>query len=468
MHRPIFLTLASCLVLALSSPAASAQMSLANPPPGANNFSCKPSAAHPDPVVLVHGLGATMGENWGYISPLLAARGYCVFALTYGLDPRFPYAGGVIPIEQSAPELGAFVDRVLASTHASKVDLVGHSEGTFMPEYWLKYLGGASKVNRYVAMTPLYAGTNVGGLAQLREGLGPLGLSSLTIALVAQSCGSCSEFLAGSPMVKKLNQGGAAVPGVQYTTIPTTHDELVVPYTSGILNAPNVTNHVLQDVCPNDLSEHLAEAVDPVVAQLIFNALDPAHPQPVSCAGLPPIAPPPSGGGPPGSGPPARFSCNRPSGRLAGRSLGPVALGMTRARVRSRFVRSATRGRRYMDFFCPTHGGIRVGYPSPMLLRTLSRAERRRVQGRAVLALTSNRYYALRGVRPGTRLAVAARRLRIGKGFQVGLNRWYLAPDGPSRALFKVRHGRIEEIGIVDKALTQGRRVQRMLLGSFS
>src|SRR5581483_1845860 len=54
-------------------------------PPGANDFSCRPSAAHPEPVVLVHGLGATMGENWSAISPLLADAGYCVFALTYGL-----------------------------------------------------------------------------------------------------------------------------------------------------------------------------------------------------------------------------------------------------------------------------------------------------------------------------------------------------------------------------------------------
>ena len=44
----------------------------------------------------------------------------------------------------------------------------------------------------------------------------------------------------------------------------------------------------------NDLSEHAGEAFDPVVAQLIFNALDPAHAQPVSCAGLPPFAPAPS------------------------------------------------------------------------------------------------------------------------------------------------------------------------------
>ncbi len=450
------------VLLALTSPVASAQMSLANPPPGANDFTCKPSAAHPDPIVLVHGLSATMGENWSYIAPLLKARGYCVFALTYGLDPRFPAFGGVIPIEQSAPELAAFVDRVLAATHTRKVDLVGHSEGTFMPEYWLKYLGGASKVNRYVAMTPLYAGTHVGGLAQFRASAAPLGLSQPIVDLVAQFCGSCSEFLAGSPMVQKINQGGAAVPGTQYTTIPTTHDELVVPYTSGILHAPNVTNHVLQEVCPNDLSEHLAEAVDPVVAQLIFNALDPAHPRPVSCAGLPSFAPSPGASGPPGRGSPARqFSCARPSGRLAGRRLGPVSLGMTRAHARRLFRRSSTRGRPYMDFFCLASSGIRVGYPSPALLGPFSRAERRRVRGRVVLALTASRHYALRGVRPGTRLAAAARRLRVGSGFQLGRNRWYLASNGPSRAVLKVRRGTIQEVGIADTTLTRGRAAQR-------
>jgi triacylglycerol lipase len=285
-----------CAAVLCAAPAALAQMSLANPPAGTNDFSCRPSAAHPNPVVLVHGLGATMGENWSYMAPLLAKRGYCVFALTYGLDPRAPYFGGVIPIEQSAPELGSFVAQVLSATGASKVDLVGHSEGTFMPEYWLKYLGGAQYVDKYVAMTPLYAGTELAGAAALRDAGQGYGVSQILLNLVSGFCGSCSEFLAGSPTVKALNAGpgGAAVPGIQYTTIPTRNDELVVPYTSGILDAPNVTNHVLQDVCPNDLSEHVAEAFDPVVAQLIFNALDPSHAQPVSCAGLPPLAPAPS------------------------------------------------------------------------------------------------------------------------------------------------------------------------------
>lgn len=262
---------------------ASAETSLASPPPGANDFSCKPTKRHPDPVVLVHGLGATMGENWSYISPLVKKRGYCVFALTYGVDPRFKYAGGVIPIQRSAHELRRFVKRVLRVTGARRVDLVGHSEGTFMPQYWLKYLGGARFVHRYVAMTPLYAGTTLYGLSNLSEALADFGVPQLLIDQVSQYCASCPQFLAGSPMVRKLNRGGAAVPGVTYTTIPTRNDELVVPYTSGLLDAPNATNHVLQDVCPADVSEHAAEAFDPVVAQIVLNALDPRRAKPVSC-----------------------------------------------------------------------------------------------------------------------------------------------------------------------------------------
>jgi len=275
-----------CVAVGIASPAASAESSLANPPAGANNFRCRPARAHPDPVVLVHGLGATMSENWRYLSPLLAARGYCVFALTYGIDPRWRYFGGVIPIERSAPELGAFVRRVLAVTHARRVDLVGHSEGTFMPQYWLKFLGGAKFVNRYVAITPLYRGTTFYGLSTMRDSAPPP-ISRAITGWVAGYCGSCPEFLAGSPMVKKLTRGGAAARGIIYTTIPTRYDELVVPYTSGILGTGIRTNHVLQDVCPNDISEHVAEAFDPVVAQIVFNALDPRHARRVSCAGLP-------------------------------------------------------------------------------------------------------------------------------------------------------------------------------------
>lgn len=255
-------------------------------PAGANNWSCKPSSVHPDPVVLVHGLGATMAENWATFSPLLADNGYCVYALTYGLAPGEVYVGGWQPMETSSQQLATFVDRVLKSTGAAKIDLVGHSEGTVMPQYYLKFLGGAAKVNRYVAITPLYQGTNldgVGAVITALEAASPSGAAPFENA-VAGFCGSCQEFLTGSPFLQHLYaDGNYAVPGVEYTTIMTRYDELVSPYTSGELHAPNATNIVVQNQCPLDFSEHLTMAFDPVVAQDVLNALDPGQRQPVPC-----------------------------------------------------------------------------------------------------------------------------------------------------------------------------------------
>jgi len=283
--RGLSVALLACIaLLGVGASPASAVSSLKDPPPGANDFSCTPSAAHPRPVVLFHGLGATMRENWGYLSPILKSRGYCVFAVTYGMDPRFPNRGGTISVKQSAPEVGAFVDRVLQATGADQVDLVGHSEGTFTPEYWVKVLGGAPKVKRYVALTPVYDGSKLLALDQLRDLGAPLGLSGPLVDLVSAFCAFCPEVLAGSDVVKALNAGGGSgTPGVSYTTVMTKYDELVQPYTSGINDAPGAKNIVLQDVCRNDLAEHLAVAFDPAVAQIVLNALDPSTARRVPC-----------------------------------------------------------------------------------------------------------------------------------------------------------------------------------------
>lgn len=255
-------------------------------PPGSNDFRCRPTPRHPRPLVLVHGLGARQTENWSYLSPILHDAGYCVFSLTYGVDPRstsFPYVpGGVVRMEDSAPELATFVKRVLAKTHASKVDLVGHSEGTVMPRYYLERLGGARRVRHFVALTPLWRGTELGGFAELRDAGAQNGLSAALVDLVAGFCGSCPEFVKGSEYLNDLNADGERVPGVVHTNIATRYDELVQPYTSGLMSDGG-TNIVLQDVCPSDVSEHAMVAYDPNVARLVLNALDPAHAKPVAC-----------------------------------------------------------------------------------------------------------------------------------------------------------------------------------------
>lgn len=88
--------------------------------------------------------------------------------------------------------------------------------------------------------------------------------------------------------MNELNSGVAYEPTVDYTFITTRYDELVVPFTSGLGPvAPNVTNIVVQDRCPDALFEHFTAASDPVVAQYVLAALDPAAGTSIDCAGRP-------------------------------------------------------------------------------------------------------------------------------------------------------------------------------------
>lgn len=280
-------------------------------PAGSNDFHCKPSKAHPRPVVLAHGLLANRTVNWATMSPLLANRGYCVFALTYGRKGKvttpFYQPGGLKPMQRSAHELKRFVNKVLRRTDARKVDIVGHSEGSLMPNYYVKFLGGRKVVKHYVGMTPLWDGTNTAGLASVAEISALFGLDQTAFDTVSAACSSCPQFLHGSKFLKKMNRGphGAAVPSVKYTMLMTKNDELVVPYTSGRLSGKNVNNIVLQDECPtavpgvsSDQSEHVSVAADPNVATFILNALGHRNKKPPCFPVLPGIGAPGYSGNP--------------------------------------------------------------------------------------------------------------------------------------------------------------------------
>ncbi|MFE1176227.1 esterase/lipase family protein [Streptomyces sp. NPDC058773] len=245
---------------------------------GWNNYSCKPSAAHPRPVILVHGTLGNSVDNWLGLAPYLVARGYCVFSLDYGQLSGVPFFHGLGPVDASAGQLAAYVDRVLAATGSEKADLVGHSQGGMMARVYLKFHGGAGKVNTLVGLAPDNHGTDLNGLTRLLDHFpgAKKYISELTPGLADQ--------IAGSDVLNRLNEGGDTLPGVHYTVIATKCDEVVTPYRSAFLNGSDVRNVVVQDMCAIDLSEHVAIGlVDRVAFHETANALDPAHATPTTC-----------------------------------------------------------------------------------------------------------------------------------------------------------------------------------------
>lgn len=274
------------LAAAALAPAASAQARPAEPAAastapssGWNDYGCRPSAAHPRPVVLVHGTFGNSVDNWLGLAPYLVARGYCVFSLDHGQLPEVPLFHGLGPVDESAGQLDTFVDKVRTATDTPEVDLVGHSQGGMMPRHYVKFLGGAAEVNALVGIAPDNHGTTLNGLTKLLDHFP--GAEDL----VDEHTPGLADQMAGSPFLTELNAGGDTVPGVRYTVIATKYDEVVTPYASQFLDGPQVRNVLIQDKCAADISGHLALGLtDRIAFHEVANALDPAHAEPTTCA----------------------------------------------------------------------------------------------------------------------------------------------------------------------------------------
>ncbi|MEV0318634.1 esterase/lipase family protein [Streptomyces sp. NPDC050658] len=262
-------TFADATAYALAHPAAV--------PTGANDWDCTPSAAHPRPVVLVHGTFENRYMNWAGLAPRLKDAGYCVYALNYG-GKEGELLQGTGDIAESAAELSAFVDRVRERSGAAEVDLVGHSQGGMMPRHYIKHLGGAAKVDKLVALAPNNHGTTLSGIATLAKAIP--GSEETT----GEACPACMQQTKGSDFITALNEGGQTDPAVTYSVLATRTDWVVTPYTSSYLaEADNVTQSKLQDHCPLELTEHLGLSYQKTATQFVLNALDPARAQKLTC-----------------------------------------------------------------------------------------------------------------------------------------------------------------------------------------
>lgn len=157
--------------------------------------------APPDPVVFVHGWNSD-GAAWNTMAARFRSDGWPA-----GRLHQWTY-----PTAQSnattAEQLAAVVDRVLASSGASRVDLVTHSMGSLSSRHYLKNLGGDAKVDAWVSL----AGPN--------HGTG-----------TARWCGgtACVEMRPGSAFLNALNAGDETPGAVRYATWWSSCDMLVKP-----------------------------------------------------------------------------------------------------------------------------------------------------------------------------------------------------------------------------------------------
>ncbi|KIA63388.1 lipase [Nocardia vulneris] len=254
-------------------------------PPGTNDWSCKPTAAHPEPVVLVHGTWGNAYNDFAGMSQPLASAGHCVFAFDYGaadvahggLGASLPGRYGVGDIAESADQLATFVDRVRASSGAQQVNVVAFSQGAPLSRWYVKYGGGQQKVHHLISLAGTNHGTTASGILSLARTITTLGVDAigptriiLGQAVIQQTIGS--EFLG------RLNADGDTVPRVDYTVIGTRYDEVSTPYQLTFLQPgpdARVRNITLQDGCEQDLSDHLNLSYSPRAQSIVLNALDP-------------------------------------------------------------------------------------------------------------------------------------------------------------------------------------------------
>lgn len=257
------------LVATLGAPAPTQAEGLLPPLPtvpegdlgGVNDWSCRPSAQRPKPVVMVHG---TFGDRRHLLDALAKAmldKGFCVFSLDYGNR-------GTEEISASATKLKTFIQRVRHATGAAKVSMVGHSQGGMMPRYYIKFLGGARFVDDLVGLSPSNHGTALTGAG------GQNILSDLVSGIIGQLCQACIQQGAGSPFLTRLNAGDETPGKVSYTQITTRYDEVVVPHTSGYLEpGPRTTNVTIQSLCRNDLAEHIFIPMSRTAVAITLDAL---------------------------------------------------------------------------------------------------------------------------------------------------------------------------------------------------
>lgn len=220
------------------------------------------AAAGRDPALLVPGttLNPEVEFSWNW-EPALERLGR-------------PYCSLTLPDDAMADiqVAGEYVVHAIRSMHAAsgrRVDVVGHSQGGMVPRWALRFWPDTrAMVGDLVGLSPSNHGT-VDANAVCLPGCAP--------AFWQQRRGS--DFLGA------LNSGQETFAGISYSVIYTRLDEVVVPNLGPAASSElhggggEIENVAVQELCPLDISEHLAIGTyDNPAYVLAIDALD--HPGP--------------------------------------------------------------------------------------------------------------------------------------------------------------------------------------------
>ena len=168
--------------------------------------------------------------------------------------------GGLGDIATSSQAVRDKVNAIRSATGASKVDIIGHSQGGLENRYYMKFLGGADKIGTYVSLgTPQYGtiAANIVNFFGFGSCLGIVGCQQMTI---------------GSSFLNNLNAGDDTPGAARYVSIYTTFDELVQPYTNSRIY-DGATNVSLQSHCWWKVVGHVGLILDGAVYGLIRSSL---------------------------------------------------------------------------------------------------------------------------------------------------------------------------------------------------
>lgn len=240
------------------------------PPP---STVCTQGTNNENPVIVVAGTFSPEIFNQIYVGNRLHLDGftYCIFELKGASS--FGNLPGTAPIETSAQSLRVFVDSVLAWSGATKVDLVGHSQGALVARHYVKFLGGDTKVDDLVSLSGPNQGTDLAGLVDMfaQQVLTPYGVNCDDVQ-------PCHQMVYNSAYIQNLNAGDQTPGDVDYHAFKTDFDELVW-HLNGIVVEHNnafiagADNHSVQDECFARATGHMGMALDEVVYEMTKDAL---------------------------------------------------------------------------------------------------------------------------------------------------------------------------------------------------